>query len=159
MIALGSHITYTHQAAVARRHSTGWGENKRWGEWRFVEPKISSPHTSFRGETLTVMTHVTPITFVDAEEMVTLEDRKSRYPASEERWERRNKTIFQWPEEGSGVVIGQVRRQFGISHHSTGEDDIGYFETFGQISLYVVKAELRGPEVYVPEASVILAHS
>ena len=34
-----------------------------------------------------------------------------------------------------------------------------YFEAFGQVSLYVVKSELRGAAVYVPEDAIHLVHA
>ena len=159
MIALGSHVTFTHRAAVARRRKIGLHDNRHWGQWELTEPKTNA--TIF-GEGLQVMTCVTPITFAQLEELVELDtNKRRRYPVSEERWDLRNKTIFQWPHEGSGVVVGQVRRQYGITQEGrgNGEDyDPGYFEPFGQISLYVVKNELRGPQVYVPEATIHLVH-
>ena len=156
MIALGSHVTFTYRAAVGRRHRTGIGENRTWEKWEIVEPRTNS---TLNGGTLTVMTCVTPILFSVVTELVELDSNKRRrYPVKEERWDERNKTIFQWPQEGSGVVVGQVRRQYGISHEGRGEYDQGYFEAFGQVSLYVIKSELRGPQVYVPEAGLFLVH-
>jgi hypothetical protein len=158
-LALGTHVTFTHRAAVARRIYLA---GKPSG-WKLTEPRDS--FTSNRGDVLTVMTLVTPVTFVDAEELPVRPDGTRTghrsYPVTEERWEKRNKAIFQWPEEGSGVIVGLRRKQFGISHGSGrgsglfGDDfDPGYFENFGQVSLYVVKGDLTGPEVYVPEHAI-----
>jgi hypothetical protein len=163
-IALGSHVTFTHRAAVGRRqpHWTYEGagldrtRKREWHQWELTEPKAN---ITASGDKLTLMTHVTPVTFVELAELVELDTNgRRRYPVSEERWEQRNKTIFQWPQEGSGVVVGQVSKQYGISHPSAGEDDVGYFESFGQVSLYVVKSELRGPQIYVPQAAIHLVH-
>lgn len=168
MIALGSHVTFTHRAAVARRKPT-WdrtGEKpvRNWQQWELTEPKLNA---TVHGDGLQVMTCVTPIIFAQLEELVELDtNKRRRYPVSEERWEARNKTIFQWEHEGSGVVVGEVRKQYGQSHEGRGGSNIygegdwdpGYFEAFGQISLYVVKSELRGPQIYVPPASIHLVH-
>ncbi len=158
MIALGSHVTFTHRAAVGRRQKRLYVQNSPWGEWELTEPKVRV--LSHRNGMPTIMTIVTPIVCVEAEELVELDmNKRRRYPVSEESWEKRNKTIFQWEHEGSGVVVGQVRKQYGVSHQGHGEGDIGYFEAFGQVSLYVVKSELRGPEVYVPESVIHLVHA
>ena len=165
MIALGSHVTFSHRAAVARRRGFNdypkHGEEPHkpiwmWREWELTEPKVRvSSHREGKPQ---IMTIATPITFVEAEEFVSRPE-NGRYPVGEDRWENRNKSIFFWPQEGSGVVVGLKRKQFGQSHGSTGggEDfDPGYFEPFGQVSLYIVKAELLGPEVYVPESCIHL---
>lgn len=164
-IALGSHVTFTHRAGVARRTPNRSPANVDWHPWELRQPKIN---VTVSGETLKVMTCVTPIVFVELEELVGLESNKRRrYPVSEESWAKRNKTILQWPHEGAGVVVGQVRKQYGISQEGSshvsmygeGEWDPGYFTTFGQVSLFVVKTELRGPEIYVPEHAIHLVHS
>jgi len=157
MIALGTHVTFTHRAAVGRRSKKTYVKDQPWGEWELTEPKVRV--LSHRNGMPTIMTIVTPITCVEAEELVELDmNKRRRYPVGEESWEKRNKTIFQWPHEGSGVVVGQVRKQYGVSHQGRGEDDVGYFQAFGQLSLYVVKSELRGREVYVPEDAIHLVH-
>ena len=165
MIALGSHVTFTHRAAVGRRHLAGQGENRKWRQWELTEPK--KMNATVRGDDLIIMTCVTPILFATLEELVELDtNKRRRYPVSEERWEKRNKTIFQWEHEGSGVVVGQVRKQYGITEPGYGGSNMygegdwtpGYFSAFGQISLYVVKSELRGPEVYIPPAGIHLIH-
>jgi hypothetical protein len=166
MIALGSHVTFTHRAGVARRSPHGIGEARKWGQWELTEPK--KMNATIRGDGLVVMTCVTPFVFATLEELVELDtNKRRRYPVSEERWEKRNKTIFQWEHEGSGVVVGQVRKQYGITQAGSGGSNMygegdwtpGYFEAFGQVALYVVKSELRGPEVYVPEVAIRLVHS
>jgi len=160
MIALGTHVTFTHRAAVGRRekHAPWQKPSDTWGDWELTEPKVSV--LSHRNGMPTIMTIVTPITCVEAEELVELDtNKRRRYPVSEESWEKRNKTIFQWPHEGSGVVVGQVRKQYGVSHQGRGEADVGYFQAFGQVSLYVVKSELRGAAVYVPEDAIHLVHA
>ena len=159
MIALGTHVTFTHRAAVGRRSKKSYVQDQPWGEWELTEPKVPGV-LSHRNGMPTIMTIATPITCVKAEELVELDtNKRRRYPVSEESWEKRNKTIFRWSHEGSGVVVGQVRKQYGVSHLGRGEDDIGYFEAFGQVSLYVVKSELRGPGVYVPEDAIHLVHA
>ena len=166
MIALGSHVTFTHRAAVGRRRKKTYVEGQPWGVWELTEPKVSV--LSHRNDMPTIMTIVTPITCVEAEELVELDmNKRRRYPVSEESWEKRNKTLFCWSHEGSGVVVGQVRKQYGVTHqgrgganiYGEGDYDPGYFEAFGQISLYVVKSELNGPQIYVPEAFIHLVHS
>lgn len=165
MIALGAHATFTHRAAVARRRPVKTKGTEGWYQWELVEPKTN---VTAAGDRLSVMTCVTPIVFVECEELIEIDtNKRRRYPVKEESWEKRNKTIFQWPHEGAGVVVGQVRRQYGISHEGYGGSNMygegdwtqGYFEAFGQISLFVVKAELRSAEVYVPEAAIHLVHA
>jgi len=158
MIALGSRVTFTHKAAVARREKSAPWEtqsSQEWGDWRLTEPKTNV--LSHRNGMPTIMTNVTPIVCVEAEEFVELPT-NVRYPKSEERWANRNKSVFVWPDEGSGIVVGAISKQFGMSHPSRGEDDLGYLEVFGQIMLYVVKAELRGPQVYVAEPHIHVVH-
>jgi len=157
VIALGTHVTYTHRAAVARRSRAS--EKSPWSDWRLTEPKHSAYGVSHRGEVVIVMTSVTPIAFVDASELAAKPKNKGFGEMKDERWEKRNKTIMEWPDEGSGVVVGLIRRQFGISEPGRatfgGDDwDEGYFSVFGQLSLYVVKTELRGAETYVPEHAI-----
>jgi hypothetical protein len=157
VLALGTHVTYTYRAAVARRSRAN--DQSPWSEWRLTEPKHPAYGTSYSGDVLTVMTSVQPITFVAASELPTKPERRRYGSISDESWEKRNKTIMQWPDEGSGVVVGLIRRQFGISESGRtsfgGDDwDPGYFSVFGQLSLYVVKAELRGAETYVPEHAI-----
>lgn len=158
MIALGSHVTFTHRAAVGRRERQTYKPDKPWGDWELTEPKVKV--LSHVDGIPRIMTSVTPIVVVDAEELVELDtNKRRRYPVSEESWAKRNKTLFIWPHEGSGVVVGEVRKQYGVSHRAAYEDDVGYFDAFGQVNLYVVKAELRGPEIYVPEGRLHLIHA
>lgn len=164
-IALGSHVTFTHRAAVARRRPNRTPAKVDWHPWELVQPKV---RVTAAGESLKVMTSVTPIVFAEATELVEFDtNKRRRYPVSEESWEKRNKSIFQWEHEGSGVVVGHVRRQYGISSEGYGGSNMygegdwtpGYFTTFGQIGLFVVKSDLRGPEIYVSEGAIHLVHA
>jgi hypothetical protein len=75
---------------------------------------------------------------------------------------RRNKTLFMWPEEGEGVVIGLVRRGIGESvpnstsfNGETTEYDAGYFAEEAWVWLYVVKRYLAGTDyILVPMDAV-----
>ena len=70
-----------------------------------------------------------------------------------------NKAVVTWAHEGSGVVCGLETKQYGISHsgggganiYGEGEWEPGYFESHGQLKLYVVRSRLEGRDfVYVP---------
>lgn len=159
MIALGSHVTFTHRAGVGRRKRKSFGkEEPAWSDWDLTEPKVK---LYVNGKGVQILTSATPMTFVSATELIERPE-----TIREERWDVRNKTLFHWPQEGSGVVVGEIRKQYGISHGASGganvfgegDWDPGFFEPFGQVSLYVVKAELRGAEVYVPQAAMHLIH-
>jgi outer membrane receptor for monomeric catechols len=75
---------------------------------------------------------------------------------------RRNKTIFMWPEEGEGVVIGLIRRGIGESvspttsfNGETTEYEEGYFAEEFWIWLYAVKTRLEGTDyILVPMDAV-----
>lgn len=64
---------------------------------------------------------------------------------------RRNKTLFMWPEEGEGIVIGLLRRGIGESvspttsfNGETTEYDEGYFAQEFWVWVYAVKRHLEG---------------
>lgn len=60
-----------------------------------------------------------------------------------------NKTIFVWPEGGTGIIVGLIRREIGESVRGytdsyNGEYEPGYFCTKSRHWLYVVKTTLSG---------------
>ena len=66
----------------------------------------------------------------------------------------RNKSIYVWPEEGSGIVVALIRREIGYSYGATGtssmySDDFepGGFEAAERHWLYAVKTSLTGLDV------------
>ncbi len=134
MITLGTHVVYTHEAAVARKRLRGW----------HFPPKGNGivPYESQVGENGLRVVSVHPkIESVDVNlNLVNPEED--------------NKTVATWESNGAGIVTGLVRKMIGKSIGSSGggEDyDQGYFIQHGHMDLYTVRFELRGTGfVYVP---------
>jgi hypothetical protein len=143
VIALGTPITYTHRAAVARLKRGKWElPVKGNGE----VPRI----VEHGGGLIFVSLFDTPIKNIPVTHLPQ-EQVKTRRPVSEERWEKRNKSIVTWPSEGSAIVIGLEVKQVGESHEGGGgtnmfgESDYeqGWFTSYGNVDLYVVRWDLR----------------
>ena len=140
---LGTPIAYTHRAAVARLHtrtkylSKGGSEPERY--WELHEG-------SRKGMKLPDLKYETAM--FDGWKPVIMHQRSYRGRPSKTS-EAVNKTIMVWPEEGSGVVTGLVRRGIGRSesgYHSGPDGDWseGYFSGMLWFELYAVRCDLRG---------------
>lgn len=60
-----------------------------------------------------------------------------------------NKTVFVWPSNGTGVIMGMIRKSIGTSRRSygRGEDyEQGYHDSDMYVDLYVVKQRYEGTE-------------
>lgn len=57
--------------------------------------------------------------------------------------------VFVWPEVGSGIVVGITRRDEGIVHLGS-EDEQSYLGIAEGWPLYQVRARLNGPTILVP---------
>lgn len=132
MIVLGTPVVYHHRAAVARYQSKG-GEGFGWFLYEGCNKEGMDPKTFTPWNEM----------FIDFPQ-VQVPKSWSKVPS------KVNKTIMVWPEEGSGIVTGKVRRQIGISHRSSGGGgmydhfDPGYFDPFESHELYVVRHRLEG---------------
>jgi hypothetical protein len=137
-ITLGARVSYHHRAAVARYRRPFEGSKER--RWTLHEGASKTAY--IRG--------AEPFTSLGQER-----DRFWEWPAIHARNGELNKTIMVWPEEGTGVVIGRVRRGIGISSrgYGHGEDyEPGYFDPISWHELFAVRHELRGVEyILVPE--------
>jgi hypothetical protein len=75
--------------------------------------------------------------------------------------EKINKTVHVWDEEGSGVVIGLVKRGIGTSvagYSMTDDFEQGWFEPREWRWLYAVRRQLQGTDyILVPVESARLA--
>lgn len=129
MIALGTHVVYHHRAAVARYR------NDR-----------TNPHWE--------LTEGLPDDGLDLETFIHRSAMFEKFPEQKRGRYQINKTVMVWPETGSGVLIGKIRKQRGTSHrgHGSYEDyEPGYFDPIETFSLYVVKWELAGMKyIYTP---------
>jgi hypothetical protein len=142
MITLGTRIIYTHQAAVARLKNGKW-HFPRKGNGEFPRSLVRHGEgyviTLINGKIVNVpAVHIEPA---------------SRRPVPSETLEaERNKSVMAWEECGSGVVCGLVTKQVGKSHSGGSyEEDYGWFHSYGNVSLYVVRHDLKGSNfVYVP---------
>ena len=144
MITLGTPVTYHHRAAVARWQPPGKGDFSWRKGWTLYEG---------------VRKHAVNDAYVQYTEMF------SRWPEIKGRRDKTiNKTVMVWPEDGSGVVIGRVRRGRGTSesgrHYGDGEYDQGWFSAESAYHLYVVRHSLDGLQDYilVPEWAVRPIH-
>lgn len=134
-VSLGSRVEYHHRAAVARYRTSH--NFRRWVLTEGARKNYYSLET-FEHE---------PDMFNDWPEQT----RPRGFGTI-------NKTVMVWPEEGSGIVIGRVKRQKGISHASSGgyEDfESGYFDPMESFTLYLVRHELDEKEpIMVPEWAI-----
>lgn len=126
MIALGTPVVYHHRAAVARYTKRVYeGQERYWCLREGANPKAMRIDLGMIYET----------------------DMFEKWPMQGREQNPINKTIMVWPEEGSGVVTGLVRRMKGISQSGYGyRDDYepGYFEAKEGFDLYVIRHELKG---------------
>lgn len=139
VVPLGTHISYTHRAAIARK-----GGKNQWVRGWMLPAKGNGEVPSLEEREGKLYVGRTPdlarqAMFIDSEG-------RDVTDVGLERW---NKAVACWPEKGAGVVTGLVIKQNGISEGprgGTGEDDWepGYFTSFGNVELYVVRWELRG---------------
>jgi len=148
MIALGTPVTYHHRAAVAR-----WVKDDYSGKkiWRLLEG-VGSSEYGWPG---------VPVMGLLRDLFLKWPEIKADFSYGAKN-QMLNKTIMVWPEEGSGVVIGRVRRGRGVSERSygNGEDhEQGYFNATSWFNLFAVKHDLGGMDyVLVPEWAVIPVH-
>lgn len=132
---LGTRITYTHRAAIARK-----GGPNQWVRGWMLPAKGNGdvPQLVEHEGKLYIARHLAP----DLARPVILVDNEGK-DVTEHGLERWNKAVACWPERGAGVVTGLVVKQNGCSH-GPGGDDGGWFESHGNVELYVVRWELRG---------------
>lgn len=146
MLALGTPIVYTHQAAIARK--AGKDQYVAQGEW-FVPSKGNGRiHGSVLPDKTWGPTDEYPFRFIDAKgnELTFAEV------------EKYNRVLIAWKQAGSGVITGLMRKLYGVTEGSRfsngpyGEDyEQGYLATYGAVDLYTVRWELKGSDfVYVP---------
>lgn len=155
-VTLGSMVSYTHQAAVARKGGLdqsirGWNlPAKGNGE---IPGIVETDDGLFIWPLLGEADRERRVWFVDAEGK----------DITEQGLRKWNKAVACWYAPGSGVVTGLERKQYGESHGPSGGTNLygegdwepGYFVPFGNVDLYVVRWELRGRKfVYVPTWAV-----
>lgn len=148
MIALGTPVSYHHRAAVAR----------------FGPPEAKQKTWALR-EGCRKGEYVNPV-FLDGQ---FLADAFADRPAIAGRGSRLiNKTVMVWPDEGSGVVVGRVKRGRGTSepsHYSTsyegGEEfEPGWFNSHEWFWLYAIRHRLDGLDyILCPEWAVAPIHT
>ena len=151
MIELGTHILYTHQAAVVR---------KKGGKWSFDRKQNGNiPRELYENQKGLFWINFTPHTHHVAVEFLEPEQTKRSRPLTPELTETFNKSVVAWEIAGAGAVTGLIRKQIGVSHegggsvnmYGEGDYDYGWFTHYGKVDLYVVRHELRGTSfVYVP---------
>lgn len=152
-VALGSPVSFTHQAAVARKG--GINQSLR-GDWLLpAKGNGEVPGIIDAEDGLFIAgLHGDP----DRERKVWFIDRTGK-DITEQGLKKWNKAVACWYGPGSGVVTGLERKLYGNSHGPSGgtnmygEDDWepGWFDSHGNVDLYVVRWELRGRKfVYVP---------
>jgi hypothetical protein len=137
VIVLGTPVVFHHRAAVAR-----WTKEKSDFSWLIG-------WTLFEG---VGKSEVKKSEYVKYTEMF------RRWPEIKGRGDKTiNKTVMVWPEEGSGVVVGRVKRMRGISEpgrgYSDGDYDPGWFNATDGFHLYALRATLDGLKdyIFVPE--------
>lgn len=150
-LELGARVRYHHRAAVIRKVHKDHHDRQLKPEHRYWAPTKEGCGTDcdrflYRpdGE------RWSPFTDQPEDQTITLSNQSI------------NKTIFVWPEEGEGIVIGLVRRGIGRSVSGSsgfnGESydyEPGYFATHDWVWLYAVKTHLNGTEfIFVPMDAV-----
>ena len=143
MIELGTHITYTHEAAVVRKKDGKWSfDKKQNGD---VPLKLYANPIGLFWIDFRPTTHNIPVEHMEPDNTP-----RSRIPEPEKR-EALNKSVVAWETSGAGTVTGLIRKEIGVSQHGYGEGDYGWFDRWGKVNLYIVRHELRGTAfVYVP---------
>lgn len=153
-IPLGTWVSYTHRAAVARYHYRhrngrdygveGWvlHEGVDKDEW-YHDPGEKNPNEFLNGE----QTRFMFLPKVDSLNPLVESVEPKRRPG------RENKSVFVWPQDGTGMVIGLVRRACGYGWSESGSfstwDEYdsyepGGFDTKYMFWLYAVKTGLSG---------------
>lgn len=153
-LMLGTPVVYTHRAAIARLHT----RNKFLLEGGIEPERYWELHEGARkGAKLPDLTH--EISMFDGWKPVIMHQRNYRGRASKTS-EAVNKTIMVWPEEGSGIVTGLVRRGIGRSESGyqsdlDGEWSEGYFSGMVWVELYTVRSELKGQDyILIPQFAI-----
>lgn len=133
---LGAHVQWTHRAAVAR-----W--SSRYSCWALTEGVFKHE----RPQMSTLRPEPEPGVVVEWVDPDPFYSRKTSTV---------NKTVFVWPEDGRGVVVGLTRRAVGISEAPSGPTnnpiqgydpgEPGYFVTHGYVPVYAVRTTLRGTQ-------------
>lgn len=127
-LPLGAHVTYTARAAVAR-----WRDSDQPNRWVLYEGAGRNENPFRAPEDLFDEGWPQPILATGREHL--------------------NKSVIVWPEEGSGIVIGFVRRGIGKSekgymshggYYGEPEYEPGYFNPKVLVPLYAVKTHLLG---------------
>jgi hypothetical protein len=155
MIALGTPITYTHQAAIARKASKDMWPTT--GEWFVPSKGNGQVPSNLMADKIWKTSEGRPFIYFNG----------NGEPLSSELVEKYNRALVAWEQPGSGVVTGLQTKMYGITHPSSyrmdayGEDfDQGYLETHGKVELYTVRWELRGSTfIYVPTWAAIPQHA
>ena len=140
---LGTHVVYTQRAAVARR-------KRRRDEFGMSDTRRSEwlPWALYDGWPRNAMDS-------DVDDLL----------AGFDPGEKINKAVFVWDEEGSGVIVGLVKKQTGESASGRlassyfGEDfEPGYFIPRGDdVWLYAIRQRLDGLDfILAPVAAVRL---
>lgn len=120
---LGAGVSFTHRTGVIRKNRK---PVEGYPEWSIVEGL-------YKGETFD--NAINPCVGYE-------------HPRHDE-----NKGIISWPQEGTGIVIGWIKKGIGTSYSSQGvsntfEDNYeqGYFTANTWVWLYVIKQGLPGVE-------------
>lgn len=139
-LPLGTRVAYTHRAAVARWR-TGRDRFEQ-SEWLLTEGV--TPRGGWRPS----------FTPAEEPERFSIEFGFVADPFYTRPIEGVNKTVFCWPEDGEGLLIGLVRRGVGSSYAASRShggflgdyDDFepGGFHAHLFVPLYAVKHELNG---------------
>lgn len=154
MIELGTHITYTHQAAVVRKAKGKWSfDRKQNGRVPLKLYENGATKDLFWIDFSPRTNHV------KVEHMEPDNTPRSRVLTPEMVSETINKSVVAWEYAGAGTVTGLVRKEIGVTQsggggtniYGEGEWEPGWFNRYGKVDLYVVRHELRGTDfVYVP---------
>ena len=158
-LELGDKIRYHHRVAVARWQT---GKKKENGLWINAYPNYT-PEPYWRlfegvGKGAYYNGELIPLSSDDWSPF----DDKPQRDIMPPRKGGRNKTLYMWPAEGSGVIIGLVRRGIGqsvsgyVSHGPDGSDyEPGYFAEEAWVWLYAVKTHISGTDyILVPMDAV-----
>lgn len=154
VLKLGTFIHYHHRAGVARIAplSGPWYETDRYGIKTSTPRKGTMGWKLFDGYYKNETVSVDNCPKIEDESGFTWSLNHAREMFFDFPRKRGiNKSVFTWPEEGNGYIIGLIRRGIGQAYQATHSTMFEDFEPGGFILdtwvwLYVVKEHLRGTE-------------
>lgn len=154
LIPIGTEISFSHRAGVARfkkRANPSEGKENEFG-WIITEGIL------YHNETVRYPTEDLVGLSLSSLDDDTYWDNRIKYqfwswPRARHRFGKINKTVFVWPDDGVGWIIGKIRRGIGISeksgyspatYYGPAEYDQGYLDVQMYVDLYVVKTQYYG---------------